>query len=213
MKRFILLVCLVFIGVRTQAQTFGEWFRQKKTQRQYLIQQIAALQVYIGYAKKGYEIGKDGLNLIGDIKEGDFSLNKTYFASLTTVNPEIKKYSRIKNCFYLQEKITSVQDKTLRQLKESKMLTPSETNYCEGVLKRLVAQSDDTISSLRLITEDGNFSLKDDERLQRINAMYEDMADKYEFALSFSHNALALVRSRYKDYEELSDNRILNALK
>lgn len=209
----ITLLFLASLAIGAQAQTFGEWFRQKKTQRQYLIQQIAALQVYIGYAKKGYEIGKDGLNLIGDIKDGDFNLHKTYFGSLTAVNPEIKKYSRIKKCFYLQDKITALRDKTLRQLRDSKMLTLSEGSYCESVLGRLVAQSDDTISSLRLITEDGNFSLKDDERLQRINAMYEDMADKYEFALSFSNNALALVRSRYRDYEELQDMGILNAIK
>ena len=58
MKKILILFLLTIIVTTTQAQTFAEWFRQKKTQKQYLIQQIAALQVYIGYAQKGYSIAK-----------------------------------------------------------------------------------------------------------------------------------------------------------
>ena len=44
------------------AQTLAEWVSQKVTQKKYLLQQIAALQVYSGYLSKGYSIAKDGLN-------------------------------------------------------------------------------------------------------------------------------------------------------
>ncbi|MCH5688762.1 conjugal transfer protein TraI [Niabella sp. W65] len=53
MKKILLFLLLVVsAGSNLQAQTFAEWFQQKKTQKKYLLQQIAALQVYIGYAKK-----------------------------------------------------------------------------------------------------------------------------------------------------------------
>ena len=47
------------ISTGTRAQTFAEWFRQSATQKKYLLQQIAALQVYIGYVQKGYSIAKE----------------------------------------------------------------------------------------------------------------------------------------------------------
>ena len=58
MKQFTLLILFVLAGGLSQAQTFNEWFRQKATQKKYLIQQIAALQVYLDYVQKGYAIAQ-----------------------------------------------------------------------------------------------------------------------------------------------------------
>ncbi|MBK8088802.1 MAG: hypothetical protein IPK31_13170 [Chitinophagaceae bacterium] len=53
MKKIILLpVIATFLFNAANAQTLNEWVNQKSTQKKYLLQQIAALQVYIGYAKK-----------------------------------------------------------------------------------------------------------------------------------------------------------------
>lgn len=48
MKKLCVIMALLTSNVAGQAQTpnWNEWFRQKKTQRKYLIQQIAALKVY-----------------------------------------------------------------------------------------------------------------------------------------------------------------------
>ncbi|ULT42931.1 conjugal transfer protein TraI [Niabella defluvii] len=77
MKKILLFLLLVVsAGSNLQAQTFAEWFQQKKTQKKYLLQQIAALQVYIGYAKKGYNIAKDGLNTIGGFTRGELTCTR-----------------------------------------------------------------------------------------------------------------------------------------
>lgn len=54
-------MAFVFSFQLAEAQTFDEWFRQKKTQKKYLVQQIAALKVYLGYLKEGYEIAQKGM--------------------------------------------------------------------------------------------------------------------------------------------------------
>ena len=70
---------MLFLAAGTvEAQTFSEWFRQKKTQKKYLLQQIAALQVYIGYAQKGYRIAKEGLTTIGGFTKGEFDLHSDF---------------------------------------------------------------------------------------------------------------------------------------
>src|SRR6266498_4565607 len=95
MKRFLLSLLLI-VGVHTSyGQTWNEWFRQKKTQIQYLVKQIAALKVYTDYLEKGYNIAKDGTNLINDIKHGDFNLHNNYFTSLKSVSSSVRNYSKV----------------------------------------------------------------------------------------------------------------------
>jgi len=73
MKPGIIYVTIIILlsGAQVNAQTWNEWFRQKKTQKKYLVQQIAALKVYLKYLKQGYRIVDKGLSLVGDIKDGN----------------------------------------------------------------------------------------------------------------------------------------------
>lgn len=69
MRKFLLIVMISFSACWVKAQTFNEWFKQKKTQIQYLIDQIAALQVYSQSLQKGYDIADAGLKFIHGIKK------------------------------------------------------------------------------------------------------------------------------------------------
>jgi uncharacterized membrane protein YobD (UPF0266 family) len=80
MKRLFTLVLFALLSSGVKAQTFAEWFRQGATQKKYLLQQIAALQVYIGYMQQGYSIAKQGLNTISDVNNGEYNLHKDYLA-------------------------------------------------------------------------------------------------------------------------------------
>src|SRR5690348_12290797 len=95
MKKIFLMVLICVSAFRVQAQTFDEWFRQKKTQIQYLTDQIAALQVYRQSLEKGHTIAGTGLKFIHGIKKSDFDLHHFYFSSLKKVNPQLKSYTKI----------------------------------------------------------------------------------------------------------------------
>lgn len=84
----------IFLVVLFNALITGNLQAQAKQQRM-LLEQIAALKVYIGYAQKGYSAVKKGLNTIGDFKRGEFNLHTDYLNSLKVVNPKIKKYARV----------------------------------------------------------------------------------------------------------------------
>src|SRR5437868_9760602 len=88
----LLILCLLLLGFvkRSEAQTFAEWFSQKKTQIKYLTLQIAALEQYSSYIKQGYAISRNGLGNIGGYLKGEYGSHSTYYSSLKTVNPEIK---------------------------------------------------------------------------------------------------------------------------
>jgi hypothetical protein len=52
-KIFILSIVLFAIRKSLYSQTADERVNQKATQKKYLLQQIVALQIYVGYAMKG----------------------------------------------------------------------------------------------------------------------------------------------------------------
>ena len=213
MKKLLILFLLTTIVTTTQAQTFAEWFKQKKTQKKYLIQQIAALQVYIGYAQKGYSIAKEGLNAIGDFKRGEFNLHTGYFNPLKSVNPKIKQYAKVADIMAMQVTITQCYSRTRRQVRESGAFNRKELDYIGRVLGRLLDGCENTLDELIAVTTDGNLEMKDNERLERIDVLYKDMTDKYTFSQSFSNETMVLAASRIKENNDVRTSRALYGIK
>ena len=214
MKKIVLFL-LVFASAAgsLQAQTFAEWFQQKKTQKKYLLQQIAALQVYIGYAKKGYNIAKEGLTTIGGFTRGEFNLHTDYFNSLKSVNPEVKRYARIAGIIALQIKIVQGYNRTYRQLNSSDAFSNDELAYIGRVFGRLLDDCDKTLDELITITTDSELEMKDNERIERIDKLYLDMQDKFTFEQSFSNDAKSLAASRIKEKTDVQTSRVLQGIK
>ena len=98
----VFLIFLSFSLETIHAQTWDEWFSQKKTQIKYLTQQLAALQVYESYLSKGYKIADQGLRATGKIKDGEFNLHQVFFSSLSTVSSAVQRDSRIADIVSLQ---------------------------------------------------------------------------------------------------------------
>ncbi len=212
-KIFFLVVFALLFSSGTKAQTFGEWFRQGATQKKYLLQQIAGLQVYIGYVQKSYSIAKQGLNTINDIKDGEFKLHKDYFQSLKSVNPKIKNYSKIADIIAMQVNIIKVYKEAGRQVKHSGSFNGDEISYFNGVFERLMNDCTKVIVELITVTGSGQLEMKDDERLKRIDALYSDMQDKYIFIQSFSNEAKLLAASRTQEQNDIQSVRALNGIK
>ena len=196
-----------------KAQTFAEWFQQKKTQKKYLIQQIAALQVYIGYAKKGYNIAKDGLNTIGGFTRGEFDLHGDFINSLKKVNPEIKRYAKVADIIALQVKIVQGHTRTLRQLRQTGTFSGNELTYADRVFARLLDDCEKTLDELIAVTTDGKLEMKDDERMARIDKLYLEMQDKYTFSQSFGNEAQTLAALRKKEQQDIQTGRALQGIK
>jgi len=211
----ILLFLLFFISAAgsLQAQTFAELFQQKKTQKKYLLQQIAALQVYIEYAQKGYKIAKEGLTTIGGFTRGEFNLHTDYFNTLKSVNPEIKHYAKVAEIIALQVQIVQNYHRTYRQLNSSDAFSDNELAYISRVFSRLLDDCAKTLDELITITTDGKLEMKDDERIARIDKLYLDMQDKFTFSRSFSNDASLLAASRIKAQTDIQTGRALQGIK
>ncbi|MBK7292139.1 MAG: hypothetical protein IPI78_19005 [Chitinophagaceae bacterium] len=193
-------------------QNSEEWLNQKKTQEKYLKQQIAALQVYIGYAKTGYKIVNKGITTIQNIKKGDFNLHRDFITSFKSVNPRIKGYAKVADIISYQLRIIKQTKEMFLGAREAGQFTANEMNYCSMVIGNLLNSSLDNIEELITIITNGELSMKDNERIKRIDALYADMQDKYSFVSSFSEEMGLLTVQRMRELHDVDISKKINGL-
>ena len=209
---FILLALLGMAKLATAQSFIGSLFTQKKQQTKLLLQQIAALEVYKGYLEKGYNIAKFGLNTIGDIKNGEFKLHKTFFGSLKAVNPKVKQYSRVADIIQLQLQSIAAYHKTMQRVLATGMYSEEELAYLKKVFERLMEACGQTLDELITLVTDGELEMKDDERIARIDLLHEQMLEHYTFTSSFSQTALQMALYRKHEGGETKYLKDLNGI-
>jgi hypothetical protein len=213
MKKLLIILVMILGAANLSAQTSAEWFRQKATQKKYLIQQIAALDVYAGYLSKGYTIAKNGLNTIRSIRNGDLLQHSGYFTSLATFNPHIKRYKRVADIIAMQLKIAKQSGNAIKCFRSDDHFTTTEINYLQGVFDTLLSDCAKNLDRLLEIITNGSLKMKDDERIKAINKIYVDMQDNQQFARAFSNNAAGLFIQRSNEENDIIISKKLNGLK
>lgn len=209
MKKVWVMWVMIFSVQFLQAQTFNEWFKQKKTQLKYLRNQIAALQVYIGFAQEGYQIVDRGLTTIGHIKDGDFNLHRDFFGALSNVPVAIRNSAQVADIIALQIKIVQVQTRNVARAKQSDQLSVKEVDYIVRVYWKLLGQSLDNMEELTDLLAGDKYVMTDDERMKRIDGLHRDMESKFGFARWFGDQTDLLVAGRRRDRNDVLVEREL----
>jgi hypothetical protein len=211
--KWIISILLFGLPYLTGAQTWAEWTRQKKTQRKYLAQQIASLQVYVGYAKKGYRIAEAGLRLIQSGKQGDFDLHQTYFNSLQVVNPAIKNWQKVASIIIGHFQIIKQTKEALYSVQQNGLYTSAEIATCKNSINSLLADCLAAVEDLVSLVSGTEFQMTDDERMKGIDRLHADMQDKKTFTASFLRDMELLSIGRMVETMETKRLRILNGVK
>lgn len=174
---------------------------QNKTIKLY-IQQIAANQVYIKYLQKGYKIAKNGLTTIGNIKNGHWSLDKDFFAGLRGINSKIRNYARVADIITLNIEIVRKSKTVLKQARSDDLFNSEETGYFKKVFTVILDDCMRVTDELTLLLTANKFTMSDDERIKRIDVLYEDIQDRYVFVNSFSNDINVMVLQRKNELHE-----------
>ena len=212
MKWILMIVIFLTAGKTIKAQTFAEWFRQKKTQKKYLLEQIAAFQNYLATMKKGYAIVQNGNRLIHGIKAEDSAQHRQYIQSLCDINPAIRHSKKVTGIVQLQQQVLAVAQYAISHAGSSAVLTPEETMYVKKVFENLLSRCYQSLEELQALLIPGRYQLTNDERIERINSIYADMQVKYSFAISFRQEASVLELRRVKDSKEVEKSKKINRL-
>jgi hypothetical protein len=194
-----------------KAQIVKEILQQKQTQIEYLVNQIAALKVYIGYLQKGYKIADEGLSWISYFKDGEFKLHKDYFASLKKIKPAIRDYSRVRDITGLQMLTHETYERAMAKVRSGGLFSAPEIDYMQKVYERLLSDCSNKLDELSAVTTADKLEMKDDERIRRIDQIFLEMQSNYTFSQDFSNRGFIMAGSRRKETDNaLAVKNLLN---
>lgn len=202
-KSLALVLLLLFVGTSAFGQTWGEFFNQKKTQQKYLLEQLAALKLYAGYLKKGYDIVGSGISIVKDIKNGEFSLHNTFFSSLKSINPAIRKNAKVASIISLQISIIQA----FKSTRDNDDLELSDNQYILSVKDKVTDDCLDDMEELLLVITSGRLEMSDNERIERLDSIYERMRHKAAFAQSFISEVNLLIHQRKNEQKSINHLR------
>lgn len=212
MKNYFIILSMIY-STLANTQTTAEWTQQKKTQIQYLLEQIGANTIYIDHIEKGYKIARKGLNTIQNIKNGDLSLHRDHFRSLEIVNPKIKSYTRVADIIAYQVRIAKKISITIKNLKASRQFSTGELDHCKTAFENLLDECLKTIDELYLVLTSTELQMTDDERIKRIDDLYTGMQENYSFCQSFIEECSLLAVHRAGEKVEIEFSKKLNSVK
>ncbi|MEO3405491.1 hypothetical protein AAFN85_16390 [Mucilaginibacter sp. CAU 1740] len=205
-KAKIAILCLVFPALvfqQARAQSWDEWFHQKKTQIKYLEQQIAALKAEELSLRQGYDMLKSEWNAIAGFKNGEFKLHQDFYQSLSGVKPEVRSSANLAAIQAEQQSIIS----QLNAIRSLNGLTENEQAYVTEVSQNLVAQLNSDLDDLQSVLTTGELQMGDDERIRRLQRISASIKDKYVFTCSFCRTVQLLCAQRQQDNHEVETLR------
>src|SRR5690606_2561544 len=112
----------------------------------------------------------------------------------------------------MQVEIIGGYRKDINQLTGSGMLRPDELQYVSDVYGRLLEGCAQVVDELIMLTTDNNMKMTDDERLQRIETLYEDMRQNRAFLGLFGGQAKMLAAQRQQEIREAGSAMQWNGL-
>ncbi len=200
LSRFLTLLLLLqtAAATTTKAQTWDEWFRQKKTQLDYLAKQIAELQAYGGFLKQGYAVSQHGLGAVKNWASSESALHSDYYHSLKEVGPALKNNPQAMDIAAYASAIQG----SFTQL-NTKGMGAEGLAYIGGVKGKVLEECGADLSELDLVMTSGPMQMTDSERLGRLNKIYADIKDLYGFARSFTNQVQTLLLQKSREGQNI----------
>jgi hypothetical protein len=161
-----------------------------------MTEQIAKLELYLQEAKKGYSIVQTGLNTISQIKKGDLDLHSLFFSSLSTVNPAIKNWGKVADIIAMESQIFIGCATTLTKLVQTNTFSSQDIQYVTAVYSNIKTLSSKDIDELTGLVTDGNWQMTDDQRMSRIDQLFNSVGQKYTFLMSLAGRLGAEAQNR-----------------
>ena len=191
-------------------QTWDEFFHQDDKQKEYDKDQLMALNWGWTKVVSTMITCGEGLKTIGNILDGNFNLTRDFFGHLNGVNPDIAAGARVMDIIMFQYYLTRDMGRVYNFCSSNRNFTAQEIRYIGKVHSNFLVITDANISELIKIIAPGNTTMTDDERMERIDRIYEDQLDQQAFVREFGNDVFTLSRERQKEESTLAYTRELH---
>lgn len=209
MNRFlamaIMIASMLVMSFGCQCQTANEWLRQKKTQKQYLIEQIAALQVYLKNLKQGYKVVNKGLNLVGEITGNNYSMDNIYLSSLLQVKAPVAD-SELNNSIEVLERGIRTRLRVLTQRidQNAALITADESTYLKSVVRKVESILSEQIATKQKIETSDELQMTDAGRVEILGSARTHLEELESFLGQTDGELTRLIIQRQLDTHEIN---------
>lgn len=187
--------CFCLLVNKTQAQSY-------EAQRLLLdVEKLSQMKSILSNMEEGYNILTQGYEAVKGISEGNFNLHQLFLDGLLKVSPVVCNYKKVADIITCQLELTKEYKTAFKRFKQDNNFSVEEIAYIGKVYNRLINSSLQNVDDLTSIISDGILRMSDEERMERIDALYNDMQDKLTFLRQFNNHTsmLALQRAREKN--------------
>ncbi|MDI3321363.1 hypothetical protein [Pinibacter soli] len=198
MKKVTAIILILIFATTTNAQN---------QQIKVYLQQIAANKAYIELLQKGYQIVKKGWKTIGDIKQAHFTLDSDFFKSLEAINPRVKNYAKVAASLVLLNSAKKLMQNLSNATNTNELFSPDEKDYVSKVASNVQSECAIKFDVLQTMITASELKMTDDERIKRIEAVYEVATDVYSFVNAFISDVQILALQKTNEQREVNDYR------
>lgn len=197
-KRVIICIAIVLC---TNIKSFSQ---AEETQQLILnVEKLAQLNEILTGLYKSYEVLHTGYTAIKNVSEGNFSLHQQFLDKLQQVSPLVRKYKKVGDIVRYQITILKEYKLAYNRFKSDRNFGASELRYLSAVYRNLFDQSLKNIDALLTVLTASKLRMSDDERLERIDKLFDDMQDKLSFLRHFNKNTNLLAIQRVKEKNDI----------
>jgi hypothetical protein len=168
-----------------------------------MLDQIAALQAYLQVAEKGYRIVEQGLQTIGEIKNGELNLHSAFYSSLEAASPTVANMAEVAEIIDVEANMISQFSRKLSGYRGSAWLQPAEVGYISQLYTGIVNNGVELIAALISLTTDGELGMTDGERMSRIQQLDMDTKRQYRLAQTFTNQTDLLTVQRQQEGNDI----------
>jgi hypothetical protein len=204
MKKIFLGAAYCALQLASHAQTFDEWFFQRKTRIKYLVQQLAALTLLQEASDKGEQIVANGVDSIEDLVSTDYDMHNQHIRSLWNVNAGIQCSPLKARIWELQAAMASRLHASIQRWVKRGMEYLDVLKYIGLIGARLTDEILADQKSLTDLTTDGVLLMTDDERIKAIQVLYVRTRRRDSLIRTFCRSTDQMIYFRSSEVNELN---------
>lgn len=197
----LLLICLLFSGLRSQAQA---------TEAQQLalnIQKLAQFRKILRNMYDAYRILSQGYNKVKDITSGNYSIHEAFLDGLMAVSPAVRNYSKVADILQNQAAIIKEYRNAYNRFKDAGIFSTEEISYLGKVYDNLLDRSISNVNELTMVLTASKLRMSDDERLTSIDRLADEIQEQLSFLRSFNNKTGVLAMQRIKEKRDINTIR------
>jgi len=147
------------------------------------------------------------LTTIRNLKQGHFGLDTAFFNSLKSVNSKIKNYTKVAGIISFNVQILKHYKATIAYAKHQETFNSEEIDYMSLVLGNLINYAEGVLNNLIDIVTPAKMEMSDDERIVRIDHLYDEMQEQYDLVNEFDDSVKVLSIQRAKEINDIHSIR------